>query len=130
MNCPACASTFQQLPHDRLVIDRCPTCRGLWFDENELKSYLTHSRVGIAVERHPATLGEESPLRCPRCESPAMKACRRGGVDFLKCSDCAGLFLSASSVRELRAKSREPLNLPPLADLPALGLLALLENLF
>lgn len=130
MNCPACSSEFEQLKHDRLEIDRCPTCRGLWFDENELKSYLTHSRAGIAVERHAAELGDASLLPCPRCDATAMHACRRRGVEFQKCTGCSGMFLTASSVRELRAQGRDSVEAPPLEDVTGLGVLALLEGLF
>lgn len=128
MNCPACSSELEQLKHDRLEIDRCTACRGLWFDETELKSYLANSRAGSGVEGHPAKLGDESPLLCLRCDATPLRACRRGEVEFLKCSDCAGIFLSASSVRELRAQNRDP-------QVPADGgsditLLLLLDSLF
>jgi Zn-finger nucleic acid-binding protein len=36
LSCPACRTTLQTVEHDKLRIDACPKCRGVWFDNVEL----------------------------------------------------------------------------------------------
>ena len=96
MHCPACSSEFERLPHETLAIDRCTICRSLWFDS------------GAESDPEPSADGQAAALACPRCESSPMQPQRRRGVEYLRCPDCSGTYLSASSVRELRAQEPDP----------------------
>jgi Zn-finger nucleic acid-binding protein len=99
---------YMRDPHSRRVwLDRCPDCRGVWFDVGELEE--TSGRdlqlVLLAAER-------ETP--CPRCAQPLREATVLKAAAF-GCSRCRGLHLPRSSMRALQVNldGEEPTLRPP-----------------
>ena len=37
MNCPRCQSPLNERERDGVVLDLCPSCRGIWLDRGELE---------------------------------------------------------------------------------------------
>lgn len=44
MNCPQCNIAMQEDTKAGVLIDRCPTCRGVWLDRGELDKILSRAR--------------------------------------------------------------------------------------
>jgi len=42
--CPACNINYMLLRHENIELDFCTSCRGLWFDNNELESILSYMK--------------------------------------------------------------------------------------
>jgi Zn-finger nucleic acid-binding protein len=49
MNCPRCERTvLEELDRDGLVVDRCPSCRGMWLDRGELEKLIARAGQEVA----------------------------------------------------------------------------------
>lgn len=58
LDCPACQKPLHRVERDRLVLDVCRACRGVWFDNHELAEIWN-----MEVRRHlPATRREDGSL--------------------------------------------------------------------
>jgi len=40
MRCPKCGQELTEERYHRVLVDRCPACRGVWFDAGEAESLL------------------------------------------------------------------------------------------
>ncbi len=71
MDCPKCRRPLVVVERERIEVDLCPACPGLWFDAGELD--LLAEKNGIpAAERDvsalPAADSAEKGFPCPRCD--------------------------------------------------------------
>ena len=85
-----------------IELDRCPTCRGLWFDAIELDRYVATggraARRQLALVKRLPAAGE---LTCPRCTSATLEGFRAGGVYLSRCRSCHGVYLDGSDLVRL-----------------------------
>jgi Zn-finger nucleic acid-binding protein len=44
MRCPSCGSRLVEVERSDVLIDACPTCRGVWLDRGELDKILVRER--------------------------------------------------------------------------------------
>lgn len=44
MICPHCNTTMREITKTAVVIDLCPTCKGVWLDRGELEKVLSRAR--------------------------------------------------------------------------------------
>jgi len=45
LNCPVCHAPFKEIVKDRVLIDVCTECRGIWLDRGELDKLLDIARA-------------------------------------------------------------------------------------
>ena len=75
MICPACKNTMIILEHDKIEIDHCLNCGGVWLDSGELELILDDAQkaeqlpAAIAAHSHRA-----SPRKCPICRKRMQEA--------------------------------------------------------
>ena len=71
MNCPACKEAMIVLEHDKIEIDHCVACGGIWLDRGELELLTGNSE-------------------CPKGDSPLSEKAEKGTVPFpqRKCPIC------------------------------------------
>ena len=80
MICPACKSQTIVVERNRIELDYCPHCGGVWFDSGELELLLSslgldaHSKFidGILTSSEAKTA--EKPRRCPHCAQKMRKS--------------------------------------------------------
>jgi Zn-finger nucleic acid-binding protein len=91
----------------RVWLDRCPQCRGIWFDVGELEQ--TSGR-----DLHLVLQTAEKDARCPRCDEPLRESTVLSAPAF-GCPRCRGLHLPHASLRELQVslEGEEPTLRPP-----------------
>lgn len=92
-SCPACQSKLQAFQMGPIELDRCPGCRGTFFDGGELEAVLGRS---LEVKDR----GLPTNRRCAGCGA-AMKAAIVGGLAVELCQSCKGIFLDAGELRSL-----------------------------
>lgn len=52
MNCPRCNNTvLDERERNGVVVDVCPSCRGVWLDRGELEKMLAFSQRELEAER-------------------------------------------------------------------------------
>lgn len=103
--CPRCNTHMQEMPYvpeARLLIDRCPSCEGVWLDGGELPMLArvpdgvdsTKVRLARAIWEMRQQAGLTTPLSCPKCEKGgsmyAMNTSEKVTVDF--CGGCGGVW--------------------------------------
>jgi Zn-finger nucleic acid-binding protein len=116
MECPRDHSILRAEPHqEKVEIDRCPTCRGVWLDRGELQTLQDGSAqdqphvayaanvIGRSVEEF--TQLRASDVSCPRCGT--VMSHRRYGfgsqvVIDICLNDC-GVWLDAGELQQLEA---------------------------
>jgi Zn-finger nucleic acid-binding protein len=79
MHCPEDHSPMIVVEHDRIAIDYCPQCRGVWLDRGELELLVERTCVDEAdvslediFQRRPAVV-DEAKRRCPICRRTMRK---------------------------------------------------------
>jgi Zn-finger nucleic acid-binding protein len=85
--CPACRSPLETRSANGAEIDRCPGCKGYWFDAKELAR-----AAGGPVPR--IERGAPSSRPCPVCAVPLVSG-TLGDVHVDSCTTCFGLWLDA-----------------------------------
>jgi Zn-finger nucleic acid-binding protein len=64
MRCPRCEErVLEERERDGIMIDGCPTCRGIWLDRGELEKLLAREAVRVEEERlwRPASRASQAP---------------------------------------------------------------------
>ena len=118
MNCPKCTvgklsevTVRIQVPgaDQELVVDQCFTCEGVWFDANELETYLrqklTSLNSGVISDEVLKELNRRVG-KCPRCQIPMSRrrapTKRQINVDY--CQKCNGYWLDCTEVDQIEPR--------------------------
>jgi Zn-finger nucleic acid-binding protein len=89
MKCPQCENVLVTLEFDRIEIDYCPGCRGIWLDSGELGLLLERDEERNILFNAPGSVRcKERKRKCPIC-SGGMKKVLVCGSDVLL-DECAG----------------------------------------
>ena len=72
--CPTCGGEFELEYHGQLEVDRCTSCRSIWFDRTELAAYARRKAAGVVTwGKRVEHLGEApGPYSCPRCKEDTL----------------------------------------------------------
>jgi uncharacterized protein len=106
MQCPKCENRELAAATVRgIEVDRCPHCRGIWFDVKELATLLATQ----AEDLKPLAGGGPDPSadartgRCPRDQSQMIRvfSARKRTVVLETCPTCRGLWLDGGELAEL-----------------------------
>jgi len=57
MKCPVCDVELLMTERERIEIDYCPKCRGIWLDRGELDKIIERSTMGASQAYVPETEG-------------------------------------------------------------------------
>ncbi len=113
LSCPGCGATMevQRLGEQRVAVDVCPACRGLWLDAGELSALLTRPvtlRSDLpTIRRRVAALGRRpDPVvyrRCPLCGA-TMHRRNFGRVSGVVIDECGGhgAYLDAGELEAIQ----------------------------
>lgn len=105
--CPRCWVAMKKVEVEVLgpdiIIDVCPQCQGIWFDDNELKKVLGDRKLVNYLTRHIGTQSK-SKLVCPRCGG-LMDLEYAQDVEIDVCLNCHGAWLDAGELALLKEKS-------------------------
>ncbi len=123
LRCPACAEPMRREITPSAELEVCDACEGLWIDwfDGEVST--------VAVEAEAARVDRGTPLpkrisgeiagsrACPRCHHSLAPELYRftdakhddpiGGVEVLRCADCAGAFVPRASAHLLLDRARQ-----------------------
>jgi PAT family beta-lactamase induction signal transducer AmpG len=106
MRCPKCRSDMQEIEIDGTIIDRCGSCKGLWFDEGEAEA-LGNKAAAAEIDTGAVSTGKKHNLiddyRCPRCGGHMEKKVdpQQRHIWYESCVDCHGSFFDAGEFRDL-----------------------------
>lgn len=106
MKCPRCRQSSLQeefVKEKDLTVDRCPKCKGIWFDRGELSRLLAEAPGELQIPRNAVRLQS----MCPRCDRPLYAFhYPQTRVTVEMCKRCAGFWLDQGEFSQIR-KARE-----------------------
>ena len=107
MDCPKCEFSMQTVRYQSVEVDRCASCKGIWFELGELDELLA-LRGSEEIDIGDSSSGKEynrtDRIDCPICRSQMVRMVDRDQphIWFEKCSGCSGIFLDAGEFRDLK----------------------------
>jgi uncharacterized protein len=106
MNCPKFNGAMEKVTVERIEVDRCTQCSGLWFDENELKKLqaIPGSERIDAGKRQPPHEDTARHMRCPACQGATIRMVdvRQPHIWYEQCSVCYGVFFDAGEFSDYK----------------------------
>jgi Zn-finger nucleic acid-binding protein len=103
--CPRCKNVdLEEIELRDVLIDRCPRCAGLWFDNAELGE-ITGMRAKLKGLESiiPESQFSDDSVHCPRCEGIVLRELNveDGGRthSLFRCVSCMGTWLDRGSLR-------------------------------
>ncbi|MCX6004499.1 MAG: zf-TFIIB domain-containing protein [Chloroflexi bacterium] len=109
MKCPSCKSTAIVIEYEKIELDYCAGCGGLWFDKGELELLLDSIEQGTARKyvadmlAQPEAETREEKRKCPICNR-AMKKTLIGGNAKIMIDACSlghGLWFDGGELNQL-----------------------------
>lgn len=112
MKCAACGQVMIVVEHERVELDYCTSCAGVWFDAGELELLLGRMQVegeGLSLEgilTSPEARSAERKRRCPICGHRMRKATVGHDPEVLidVCPRGDGLWFDEGEVGQLIAQ--------------------------
>ena len=107
LDCPRCrVGTLRELEIGEVLIDRCDTCAGLWFDNDEISDIAGMDGAGRRAETLlPPGENAVHEMACPRCPDVSLRHLRIDRADeveplvVFRCVSCAGTWLDRGELR-------------------------------
>jgi len=102
MNCPRCKKPLIILEFEKVEVDYCSACRGIWLDSGELQLLLESPKSSPITFNPDKTSGERS-LKCPRCRKRMEKVRSQAaeGVLLDRCKNGHGLWFDSGELEAL-----------------------------
>lgn len=106
MNCPKCKNTaLVDFKVDDVIVDRCPSCEGMWFDADELVQLLAEDAAQVAgLRRGNLQDGlDEKRGACPRDGGGLLRVYSAvdRSVVIDACPECRGIWLDGGEFAKL-----------------------------
>ena len=109
MKCPRCDKTLSEVTFDEIVVDRCDTCSGTWFDFAELERIVNRDAYAMAVlapEESLPSVSDVDTLPCPRCAGNLIRVrAEPEGILYYTCLTCYGRWLDGSELQRVAGRS-------------------------
>lgn len=123
-SCPSCRRELRSTALGAVQVDECPACRGLWFEDQELRLTKDQSDADLAwldfdIWRHPERFQRTARARpCPSCPGREMVALQYDstGVTVDGCEGCHGLWLDRGELERIVRALTEELRTKSLRD--------------
>ena len=108
MQCPKCLGSMSKITVDDIIIDRCDTCGGLWFDSSERENLNAIPHVERTLDTGDPAVGrsmdQSRKADCPRCHAAmiSMSVPRQPHIHFESCTICHGAFFDAGEFTDAK----------------------------
>lgn len=104
MMCPKCRrEEMKRETFAGIEIDRCPVCKGMYFDKGELEQMIIKNQTAdtFAFSAMSDAM-DQVPAHCTRCDLPM--TAHKGPADLLVdvCDKCGGIFLDQGELATLQ----------------------------
>jgi Zn-finger nucleic acid-binding protein len=108
MICPKCQTDTlveKSVKNAEFKLDRCDTCKGLWFDDGEVAKFIKEAPQRIQVPRSARKSKKSS---CPKCKEKLFVFNYPGTLIIVDaCGSCAGVWLDDKEVNEINRARKE-----------------------
>lgn len=110
MICPKCQNDMEAIEYEGIEVDRCKTCRGIWFDVGE-SDWLRDKDAAEAIDTGDPFTGMQTNkidrYRCPRCDGGMMRRVdlKQPHIQYEECTSCRGSFFDAGEFADITQDS-------------------------
>jgi Zn-finger nucleic acid-binding protein len=100
VTCPKCAAAMEPVTHGDVTVERCTSCKGLWFDLMEHR-HLRGARGADAIDTGSPVAGsrtdEQRNINCPKCGARMthLRDVDNRTIEYEYCPACNGSFFDA-----------------------------------
>lgn len=103
MQCPVCKNSMVILELDKVEIDYCPSCKGIWLDSGELELLVeSKSNEKMFKQFKAAKNIKEKKYRCPICKKKMDKVeFENSNIMLDKCKNDHGLWFDKGELNSL-----------------------------
>lgn len=106
--CPKCERNLEPVVYNKIEVDRCPNCAGIWFDSLEaeqLKKIKGSEKLDISAPN--ANNPYDRLLRkiaCPKCSTTLIRMLDidKHSIWYEKCPACQGVWLDAGEFQKFK----------------------------
>lgn len=105
MQCPKCNSSFETVTYENIEVDRCTSCKGIWFDMLE-KEDLNQIEGSVSIDIGDENVGEEynqmREINCPKCDVKMLPMVDKDQfhIKYESCPACFGTFFDAGEFKD------------------------------
>lgn len=107
MQCPKCHSAFEEVEFAGVVVHRCTSCQGIWFDRSK-HEYLKDVKDSEVIDVGDDTTGKANntivDYQCPECAAPMIRMVdpQQSHIWFESCAKCFGVYFDAGEFRDYK----------------------------
>ena len=112
MNCPKCMSEMEKMSFKEMRIDRCTSCKGLWFAPKVLAELRKDTFMAdYILDDGKAKVGKQydevRDIRCPVCSTAMVKETdsEQRHISYESCPNGDGSFFDAGEFTDLVRKT-------------------------
>ena len=104
MECPRCGGSFEQVVFKDTVVDRCTTCKGLWFDILEaerLRVLRGAAKLDVGGDEAMQDYQPLTDIICPKCQTRMTRLAdnKDHNLTYRKCPVCYGVWFDPGTFR-------------------------------
>jgi Zn-finger nucleic acid-binding protein len=104
ISCPKCKAAMEKVKFQNIEVDRCTSCKGLWFDMLE-REHLDAMKGSESIDIGPARKEDRAAvvrINCPVCHTPMIRMVdlKNRNVWYESCKVCYGVFYDAGEFRK------------------------------
>ncbi len=123
MKCPRCSKSFETVEVDGIELDVCVSCKGTWFDNDELRQAKDMGEpdanwldFDIWKQRDRFAINT-SDIKCPRCDKPLHAlSYDKTKVRIDVCPTCQGVWLDDAELRQIIEALQDEINSKTFAE--------------
>ena len=110
MQCPKCAAAMEAVSYEGIEIDRCTSCKGIWFDMLEHED-LKNISGSEAIDTGSPDVGTEQDgkyrISCPVCKEPLIRmvVSAQPHISYEACTVCYGVYFDAGEFTDFREET-------------------------
>lgn len=113
LQCPKCLGRLEPVIHAGIEVDRCITCKGIWFDSLEAEQ-LKVIQGSESLDIGDPEVGHEfnavqGDVNCPKCSVTMLRILDidQHLVWYEKCPQCQGVWLDAGEFKDFKDNFKE-----------------------
>ena len=110
MDCPKCDSKMEIVSINEIKVDRCISCKGIWFDAHELsdaKKIKDSGSVDIGDSKVGKEQNQNDQINCPKCDTKMIRMvdAQQSHIWFEHCVTCSGNYFDAGEFKDLQEET-------------------------
>lgn len=109
MKCPKCYSNLEKVVVDNIEIDKCVSCKGIWFDmleKEDLLKIIGSEKSVDETKKIDKDMNKINDIKCPKCKTNMIPMVdMKSGVEYESCTKCYGIYLDDGEFSKMKNTS-------------------------